>query len=145
MPAYCTNCAAALDPGVKFCAACGTPVEVPAPPHLPAAPARTEASPAGAYSAPAPASTGRRYPALRIVAIVLKVAAVFWLIVGVLGFIMALAMGSDLPAGMGAASGIYGFLCLLTAVYFAVLSWAGAELLHVFMDIEENTRRTAAK
>jgi zinc-ribbon domain len=143
MAAFCTSCAAVLEPGVKFCASCGAPAEV-SPPTRPGPAAPTSAAKDAGNTASSVPKGARRYPALRIVAIVLKVAAVIWLVVGVIAFITALAMGSDLPAAMGAASGLYGFLMLLTSAYFAVMSWAGAELLHVFMDIEENTRRAAA-
>lgn len=147
MAAYCTNCAAALEPGVKFCASCGAPTEAPLPPapNPTAAVSGGVSVSAGAHSVPTPSVVGRRYPALRIVAIVLKVAAIIWLIVGVIGLITGISVGSNPSIGFPASGGMYGFFFLLTSLYFAVMSWAGAELLHVFMDIEENTRQVAAR
>lgn len=134
MAAYCTNCAAPLEPGVKFCASCGLSTEAASPPH------KTHI-PVNVYGASASAVMGRRYRALRIVAFILKIAAVLWAIIRVIGLITSIEAGSDLPSGLGRVSSFYGVLVLLTSIYFAVMSWAGAELLHVFMDIEENTRR----
>jgi len=138
MAAYCTNCAATLDPGVKFCASCGTPTEATPP-------SRAAAVPATVHEPSTAVSAGNRYPALRIVAILLKVTAAVWVIIGVVGLIAAMSAGSDLPSGLGGMSGFYGFLVLLSCLYFAVMSWAGAELLQVFMDIEDNTRRAMVK
>ena len=138
MAAYCSNCAATLDPGVKFCASCGTPTES-------VRPLNGNATSADAPDQKTPPIGGKRYPALRLAAIVLKVMAVVWLVIGSLSIVQGISIGNDLPRGFGAGGALYGFVALLSFVGFAVMSWATAELLHVFMDIEENTRRTFAK
>lgn len=141
MAAYCTNCAAALDPGAKFCPSCGAQTEAAAPPPAPSVSPTHDAG-----SSPyAPPALGRRYPALRIVAIVLKVGAVIWVVIGVIGLLVVIASSSNSPLGSRLVNPVQGFALLLVCLYFAVMSWAGSELLHVFMDIEENTRRAATK
>jgi ABC-type glucose/galactose transport system permease subunit len=82
-----------------------------------------------------------RYPALRIISTILRVLA--W-VVGVgcaLGFvgtlIAAAATQSAHPALMALILAVYG-------VFGFIYLYAGAEAILVFLDIEENTRRTAA-
>lgn len=150
MNGVCKNCAAPLEPETKFCGACGSVVT--------ALPVQDIA-----VLHPSSADGGRRYPALRIIALLLKIEAVLTAVVGVISGIggviaglSATAITSSLPnyAGLsspgisaaGSAIGWFIFLAgLCNALLFlccALYLWAAAEMIHLLIDIEENTRRT---
>lgn len=129
MASFCINCAAALEPGVKFCASCGVPVE-------PSAPAATVS--AEVASAPS-VERGRRYPALRIIAVILKVFAAVAVVAGVIsGLSLASIQSSFGPAFGGSAMALFG---VLGGLGYGLFLWASAEMIDVLIDIEENTRR----
>lgn len=140
MASTCTNCAAPLEAGTKFCGACGSAVEV-----------RTSLP----QSAPLPPSLGptarsRRYPALRIIALLIKILAVLTAIGGVITGFSAATITSALPSypgiasqGIGAAGTAIGWIIFLVSLCYALFLWASAEMIHVLIDIEENTRRSA--
>lgn len=75
----------------------------------------------------------RRYPALRALSTVFKVLAVLaflaGLVMGIMGTLQGLTDRAVVIIGVG--------------VIYAVFLWAGAELILVVLDIEENTRRMA--
>lgn len=75
-----------------------------------------------------------RYPALRALSAVLKVLAVLVFLAGLATGVAQMLQGRQL----GAVSYIVGL-----GIIWAVLLWAGAELILVALDIERNTRRMA--
>lgn len=137
MASFCTSCAATLDPGSKFCGACGATVEE-AP----------QISAGKADRAPQVFSHGHgdRYPALRIIAVILKVLAVLTALGGLLGGIAfgSIPASSYFPTGSGTISLLAIFGGLLAGLCYALFLWASAEMINVVLDIEENTRRAAA-
>ncbi len=131
MASFCTCCAATLEPGAKFCGACGAVVEPPTPAVM-AKPVPTKGI-SGPY--------GRRYPALRIIAVILKIAAAVTAVGGVLS---GLAAGSIPSPGYGVpGGGAIALLVILASLFYALFLWASAEMIYVMLDIEENTRRLA--
>ena len=66
MAGFCINCAAPLESGTKFCGACGAAADTTPPVSA------TKADRVPQVFSQAP---GRRYPVLRIVAVILKVFA----------------------------------------------------------------------
>ena len=135
MASFCTNCAAALDTGTKFCAACGTATDT-------AAPAETSSSPrtvpVARYAAARTVSERSRYPVLRLIAVVLKVLAAIVAVFGVLGSLIAIGGANS---GLGMLSGALGALVgLVVSLIWGLALWAWAELINVLVDIEHNTR-----
>lgn len=142
MASICTNCAAPLEAGTKFCGACGNAVEAPT-----ALPQRTASLSALALTA----TRSRRYPALRIIALLLKIFAVLTAIGAAITGLSAASLTSSLPTypgiatqGIGAAGSAVGWIIFLAGLCYALFLWASAEMIHVLIDIEENTRRSAA-
>lgn len=140
MSSVCTNCAAPLEAGTKFCGACGNAV---AP--------RTAALENAAHRAVPLPSPDRRYPALRIIAFLLKMLAVLSAIGGTITGSSVASITSSLPnsvrigaPGIGAAGSAIGWIIFLASLCYALFLWASAEMIHVSIDIEENTRRSAA-
>lgn len=94
----------------------------------------------------------RRFAALRIIAIILKIFAWIFLILGLLGGVALLILGFTLlePLGIptletgGPLVGIAAFVVILiiTLAWFLSL-YAGADLILLFLSVEENTRRMA--
>jgi hypothetical protein len=132
MSGFCTNCAARLEAGTKFCAACGTAVELTPSPT---------GSVAGA-KAVFPPVRGSRYPVLRIIAVILKVLAV----VAVVGAVLSALSAASLPssAGIGLAGPAIAFLVVILGLCYGLFLWASAEMIHLLIDIEENTRRATS-
>jgi uncharacterized protein YjeT (DUF2065 family) len=134
MASFCTSCATALEPGAKFCGRCGTVVEAP-----PSSIAVQSVPVAQSFSH----KHGRRYPALRIIAVILKVLAALTAIGGVLS---ALAAGSIPSPGFGVpGGGAIALLIILGGLGYGLFLWASAEMINVVLDIEENTRRAAGQ
>jgi hypothetical protein len=84
------------------------------------------------------------YPALRMISVLFKVLAVLTAIVSVIaGFVM-----SSVPRGFSGESQtepapiILGFV---SAFFCWLVFWGTAEMIHVVIDIEANTRKTAEK
>jgi hypothetical protein len=141
MSSICINCAAPLEVGTKFCGACGKAVE----PRL--TPAQTVVQAHRAIKTEA-----RRYPALRLIALILKIVAVLTAVGGVIAGFSAAAITNSLPnyaginsSGSGAAGSAIGWMIFLVALCYALFLWASAEMIHVLIDIEENTRLGASK
>jgi len=136
MSSFCTNCAAILEPGMKFCGACGNAIDFPTTsPAVVAQSARTLPT----------AGRSRRYPALRIIAFVFKIIAVLTAVVGLIIGLSAASIANSLPtsAGMGGAGPAIGWIIFLVSLCYALFLWAASEMIHVLIDIEENTRRGA--
>ncbi|MGA3128930.1 MAG: zinc ribbon domain-containing protein [Candidatus Korobacteraceae bacterium] len=132
MANFCNSCATPLETGAKFCGRCGAVVE---------------AAPSSSAVQPVPTSQsfshaqGRRYPALRIIAVILKVLAALTAIGGVLS---GIAAGSIPSPGFGVpGGGAIVLLVILGGLGYALFLWASAEMINVVLDIEENTRRAA--
>jgi len=86
---------------------------------------------------------GHRWPALRTVATIFKVLA--WLIVGLGGLAVliatiAVAVSDDGGIGKGLLTLVFG---ALGVGFYALITFAAAELIAIGIAIEENTHRTA--
>ncbi len=130
MAGFCTNCAAALESDALFCPACGAstrPTKTSA-----SAPVTAQASAPTVRAASFSTPQGKRYPVLRLISILLKVSAVLWLI-GSLG----------IGAAANEARGGLFIVGLIGGLYGGLMLWASAEMIHVLIDIEENTRHRA--
>lgn len=130
MASFCTNCAAPLEPGTKFCGACGSVVEVPT--------TSTVSSVQPAKPLPT-ANRGGRYPALRVIAGILKIVAVLTAIGAVISGLSAASLPNSF--GIGPTGSVIGLVIVLAGLCYALFLWASAEMIHVLIDIEENTRR----
>ena len=75
----------------------------------------------------------RRYPALRAISLIYKVLAVLAFLAGLAIGVAQAIKGEPLRAVFSIALGII----------YAIFLWAGAELILVLLDIEQNTRKTA--
>jgi hypothetical protein len=141
MSSSCTNCTAPLEAGAKFCGSCGSAVE---------APARLLESPVPPHGSLSAAVRERRYPALRIIAVLIKILAVLTTIGGAITGLSAASITNSLPGsagigapGIGAAGSTIGWIIFLVSLCYALFLWASAEMIHVLIDIEENTRQSA--
>jgi zinc-ribbon domain len=165
----CPVCSAELPNTAKFCGSCGTTLSPPPAPPPSAPTFKPQPSPSPGYqqapppiSAPAygfgghtPPLVQKKYKALRLIAVLLKILAVIagaGLIIG--GLVMAVAgaasstrtaatptFGEPGPAAL--FGGLVGGLVLIVyGVFVFVFLYAYAEWMYVFMDIEENTRLT---
>lgn len=95
-----------------------------------------------------------RYPVLRVVAVVYKVLGIILGILTVLGACSAPFMGSSLfgqlgvsgdARGLGIVGGLVtGLVILLYGGFSALFLYAAGEVLTLLMDLEANTRTTAA-
>jgi hypothetical protein len=83
-----------------------------------------------------------KYGALRILAWLLKVVAVLIAVVGILGLIPSFTSTS--PEFYRLSRSI-GAVWTIVAILMAFPLWCYADVLQVFMDIEENTRETLEK
>ena len=139
MASFCTNCAAPLETGTKFCGACGTVAE---------APTTSPESIASPRSSPPTTNRGRRYPALRVIAFVLKIGAVLTALGGMIFGVSAASLADFAPpyariGAAGTASFAIGWTIFFFGLLYALFLWASAEMIHVMIDIEENTRRSS--
>jgi zinc-ribbon domain len=132
MASFCTNCAAPLESGTKFCAACGTAVE----------PAAGLGALVGEAKPLFHSARGGRYPALRIIAVILKVLAVLTVVGAVFSALSVASLPSSV--GVGPAGPAIAFLAVILGLCYGLFLWASAEMIQVLVDIEENTRRTAS-
>lgn len=140
MASTCSSCAAPLEAGTKFCGTCGSPVDAyPVPQEKAAQIHRVSAG-----------GQNRRYPGLRIIAFLLKIFAVLTALGGAITGLSAASITSSLPnyagigsPGIGAAGSAIGWIIFLVSLCYALFLWASAEMIHVLIDIEENTRRSA--
>jgi len=86
-------------------------------------------------------SDGGRYGKLRTIAGIFKVLAWITIIFGGLGILAATVNAAD-QAGSGAALGLLVMGGLFVALY-ALMFFAAGEFIHLMIDVEGNTRRTA--
>ena len=84
-----------------------------------------------------------RYPALRIIAGVYRFSAWLFLILGIIGAIVALRI---MEGGASKIGSVSGFALLAYSIIGGILGFLGflscSEIIGVFLDIEENTRET---
>ena len=87
---------------------------------------------------------GKRYPALRFISVLFKIFAVLSVLGGLLTVIGATSLGGSYGGygGYGVAS-LISFPIIISCIMAAVFLWATSEGILVFLDIEENTRKTA--
>lgn len=80
----------------------------------------------------------RKYGALRFVSALMKIIGALSIIAGILGLVSAIYYISTRHdySGLG-ASLIWAIAPILSGIFW----WAVAEMIHVFIDIEFNTRR----
>jgi len=142
MSVTCPRCQTVNPGSSAYCISCGWPLEGAASsaPVPPAAQPYASA-PQRSYSPSGPSMVvEQRYKTLRIISTFLTVLAWIFLVLGVVGGIISAIIGSDYYGGLG-------FLTVLGGILGGGLSFAMfkayAELLHLAIDIEENTRRTA--
>lgn len=138
MSITCPRCKTINEDNAVFCTSCGYSLEglAPSAPIPPAAPPYANQAPRN-VSANAPVAIERRYGVLRTISSFLSVLAWIFLVGSVLG-----GIGAAIAIGGGE-----GFLMVLGGILSGGLMFAMfkayAELLHLAIDIEENTRRTA--
>lgn len=163
----CPTCRAEIPSTAKFCGGCGATIPPASPPPKPyqpppepVAPAYTPPShpPIASSFSPSYASTPnqpveKKYKALRLIAMLYKilafVAGAACVLFGLFIFVTGLAAGSKTATIGGEPTAIFGgavgglFLLIYGAFLFIFLYGLG-EWMTVFMDIEENTRKTNA-
>jgi zinc ribbon protein len=161
---FCGSCGTTLTPAPQSPQP-SPPKPTPPPPAPPPAPMqhaepRPVMSPPPSYGAPAPPpSIEKKYRMLRLAAMMMKIAAFvvggLLVIIGLITMILGITGGSQpsttfggsgLGQGAGAASlmtGFVGGLLLIVNGFIVFIGlYAYSEVLHVMMDLEENTRRT---
>jgi hypothetical protein len=76
---------------------------------------------------------------VRLCAVLLKIAAVFTGLGGIIGALVSMAAASSMPlvGGFGALGGVFLFIWTLI---MAVTMWGLAELIGIILAIDENTR-----
>jgi transposase-like protein len=86
----------------------------------------------------------KKYLALRIISVLLKIAGVFLFIVGGIGLLMSLGIANFAQTFPGTyrifLGSFYGILWALPFGVFGLLAYAFGDLISVFIDIEANTR-----
>ncbi len=84
-----------------------------------------------------------KYGILRILSTIFKVLAIATLLIGIISTIKFLAATAQ-PGIPGVATSIilFGLNMTITYVIVTICLWACAELIILFIDLEENTRRT---
>ncbi len=83
----------------------------------------------------------KRFGVLRTIATIFKIVAWVVLVITIIGFFVAL-LGSSLFGRGGIASS---FLVLIIGVIYFLSLYAFAELIYLFLSIEENVRLIASK
>lgn len=89
----------------------------------------------------------RKYGALRTVATIITIVAWIVLIVGVIGSIVMGIGGATLMESVGVSGAAYVAITIILGIVGSVLSFlfllAYAQLIHLLIDVEMNTRETA--
>lgn len=141
MSITCPRCKTINEDSAVFCTSCGYSLEglAPSAPTPPVAPTYASQNP-GNVSANVPNMIGTRYKTLRVISTFFTVLAWVFLVMSVLAGIVGAISGSDYYGGLGFFGVLGGILA--GGLMFAMFK-AYAELLHIAIDIEENTRLTA--
>ena len=97
--------------------------------------------------------TPRRYPALQIVQLILRVLAgvlvalsIGLMVLILVGFLLAIFQDDTRTSGVLSGFGFglaWAFVCSLPMLLGALILFSYAELIKVFLDVQENTQRTA--
>jgi hypothetical protein len=96
------------------------------------------------------ATVERKYGALRVISTILRVLAWIVLVVGVILVLVGAFTSSpvptpDVPGGLSVGGpSVFGVILSLVGVgLWSLWLFASAEIIRLFIDLEENTRRTA--
>lgn len=159
----CPVCTAEIPSTAKFCGGCGATI-TPASPPKPHTPPREPATPAytppgspvkpaysPSYAGSATPQSEKRYKALRLIAMLYKILAfvaggacilmaLFMLVSGIATSSSNTAIGANPMAIFGGVLG--GLVLLVFGAFVFIFLYGLAEWMYVFMDIEENTRKT---
>jgi len=158
----CPVCSAELPPTAKFCGSCGTtlsspppPTDFSNPPSNPSGPHYGNPSPPsyGSFSPPSPnfgTGTGeKKYKALRTIANIYKIMA--FVVGGLLAIAALITMASGAASSTSSFGGptalfggfLFGVIMLVYAGFAFVFLYGMGEFIYLFLDIEENTRKTS--
>jgi len=88
----------------------------------------------------------RKYPVLRVIALILKILAWVVLAAGIIGMIALLSAGSGLPSDLQVLRPLTtagAFTVPVIAIFWFVLLFAFGSILSLLVDIEEKTRELA--
>ena len=91
-----------------------------------------------------------KYPFLRYATAVLRVVGWIVLVAGVIGSIVfGIQIGGAQNGAIGMAGTVMGIIVAVGGIIASFLAWvfllATSELFYLFMDVEENTRKTAER
>lgn len=153
----CPVCSAELPSTAKFCGSCGTTITSPPPQDYSTPPSSPYANPSGPsygsfpppnYGVNQPPAAGGKYKALRTIANLYKILAFVLggiLVIGAL-IIMVSGAASSTSSYGGPSMLAGGFIGGLIMLIYAGLVFVGlyglGEFIYLFLDIEENTRKT---
>lgn len=153
----CPVCSADLPSTAKFCGSCGTTITSPPPQDYSSPPQSPYATPSGPsygnfpppnYGVNQPPAVGAKYKALRTIANLYKILAFVLGGILVIGALIIMASGAASSTGsLGGPSMLAGgFIGGLIMLIYAGLVFVGlygfGEFIYLFLDIEENTRKT---
>ncbi|MGA9772832.1 MAG: zinc-ribbon domain-containing protein [Blastocatellia bacterium] len=156
----CPVCSADLPATAKFCGSCGTTISSPPPQDFSAPPPSMSGPPYGNPSGPSyggfpPPNYGvnqssggdKKYKALRTIANLYKILAFVLGGLMVIGALIVMASGAVGTSSLGGPSMMAGgFIGGLIMIIYAGLVFVGfyglGEFIYLFLDIEENTRKT---
>jgi len=82
----------------------------------------------------------RKYPTLRIIAICWRVLAFLILVLGVIG---SIAAGAELAYYVGVPEAVLVVSGIVLTLLLIIPLLASAELIYLFIDVEQNTRSTS--
>jgi hypothetical protein len=158
----CPVCTAEIPSTAKFCGGCGATITPPKPAKPAAPPPKVAAPPAQPASVvpsippsldtSSPGNVARKYKTLRLIAMLYKVLAFVsggGCLLLALYLILSsftskpentLTIGLDPTAVFGGAIG--GLILLVFGSFLFIFLYGLGEWMYVFMDIEENTRKT---
>lgn len=86
--------------------------------------------------------TSKRYPALRVISTIYRILAYLSAVGGIIGVMVGISEMSERYGG--AVGGTILLLSLVCGAIAFITFLAIAEAIHVFIDIEENTRHTTS-
>jgi zinc-ribbon domain len=153
----CPVCSAELPATAKFCGSCGTTITSPPPQDFSSPPSNPYANPSGpsygnfpppSYGVSQPPAGAAKYKALRTIANLYKILAFVLGGILVIGALIIMASGAvSSTSSLGGPSMLAGgFVGGLIMLIYAGLVFVGlygfGEFIYLFLDIEENTRKT---
>ena len=158
----CPVCSAEIPSTAKFCGGCGatitpfTPPKPSVPPREPAPAVRAPSDPvtpsfSPAYAGSPPPVAEKKYKTLRLIAKLYKVlafvAGAACILFGLFIFVTGLAAGSKTTTIGGEPTAFFGgavggLVLIVYGAFLFIFLYGLGEWMIVFMDIEENTRKT---